>query len=186
MSAIVSIAGSLPKELPLLLIGAGLGNLSLAQTLRKSGLATPSHIRIFDQFRATSRPSYSLTLHPWGYEDIQEVVGDKKPIAFCAVDASLGGKGRVERRVFDIETGATVGRIDGYGDKSIRVNRGVLGQMLKDGLSIDFEKKFERFEAVRDEDGREAIRAWFVDGESVLGSGIIAGDGVHSKGTPSY
>lgn len=90
----------------------------------------------------------------------------------------------VESRLFDLETGKPVGKLDLPAEgRCIRTNRGSLKDLLSDGLSIEYEKKFERFEHVQDKSGREAIRAVFDDGSEVYGSAIIGGDGVHSTGT---
>jgi hypothetical protein len=148
----------LQAHLPLLLIGAGLANTSLAQTLRLTGYYNPTQVRIFDKFKSTTSPSYSWTAHDWATDKLDELTGKGQTSFFSStvVDGDVGGTGVVEDRLMELTTGEPLGdvRIRGKeGEKSMRVGRGSVRNMLNQGLEIEFERTFERFERVRDEDG---------------------------------
>lgn len=54
--------------------------------------------------------------------------------------------------------------------------------MIKGGINVESRMEFLRFEEVVDAEGRTAVRAFFKDGTEVLGSAIVGGDGLRSKG----
>lgn len=151
------LVSKLPPDLPLLLIGAGLANTALAQTLRLTGYYKPSQVRIFDKFKATTSPSYAWTAHSWATEPLDSLTGnDTSFFKSTVIDADVGGTGVVEDRVMELTTGKPLpgARIRGKdGEKSMRVGRGLVRNMLNNGLEIEFERTFERFEKVHDEAG---------------------------------
>ncbi|CDZ97362.1 fad binding domain-containing protein [Phaffia rhodozyma] len=175
------IVRSLPSELPVLLIGGGLANLSLAQTFHRNGLVPKVDYRIFDSYSATSKPNYSLTLHEWSLRPMEKLFRKKNWLDKAAVDRAAGGVGMVESKIFDLESGKPVGELElENGGRSVRANRGSLKDLLTDGLEVEYKKVFKRFEHVKDGTGREGIQAFFDDGSHAFGSALIGADGVHS------
>lgn len=182
-SSAARLVSALPTELPLLLIGSGLANLTLARALTEAGKGSPSHLRLFEQFQATSHPHYSLNLHQYASAPLEKALKSPGLIDGATVDYPLGGRGRIESNAFDLETGAVLAPLDLPKGRTAHVNRARLGAVIAGNkLAVEHGKKFERWELVCDPDGREAVRVVFADGTEAVGCAIIGGDGVHSAG----
>lgn len=163
-----------------LIIGAGLGGLTLAQTLRKQNVP----FTIFERDLPVDRSQgWSLGLS-WILEPLMSSIPteDKPPIRWCAANASLG--------LEDSHISEGTCFMDGYtgeviqkglrkfeGVKEVRVNRKKLREWLLIGVSVEWGKRFVRYE--EDADG---VTAYFEDGTHVRGSMVVGADGVNSPG----
>jgi hypothetical protein len=184
MASSARLVSSLPTELPVLLIGGGLANLTLARALTVAGKGSAGHHRLFEQFSASSHPHYSLNLHQYASALLEKALKSPGLIDNATVDYPLGGRGRVELNVTDLETGKVLAPLDLPKGRTAHVNRARLASVIAGGrLAVENGKKFERWELVRDPAGREAIRAIFADGTDAIGCAIVGGDGVHSAGS---
>lgn len=61
---------SMPKQ-PIVILGSGIGGLTLGRCLRQKGI--PSII--YDKATSSPRHSYGITLHPWAYKPLLQVLG---------------------------------------------------------------------------------------------------------------
>lgn len=184
-SVATRLVSALPNELPLLLIGGGLANLTLARALADQGHGSSAHVRLFEQFPATSRPQYSLNLHQWAAAPLAKTLRQPNLVDEVTVDRDLGGPGRVESSVFDLETGDALAPLDLPKGRTARVQRAELAAAIsKQKLAVEHGKTFVRWEVVRDPQGHEAVSAVFEDGSEAIGCAIVGGDGVHSAGAP--
>lgn len=192
-----SVVRSLPGRLPLLLIGSGLANASLARTLSVHGYSDEDqHFRMFDQHSAHHQTSYALNVQSWATDGLDHLVRRGRPkhgdqpgfVHSATVDAQHGGKGGVRPQLLSITTNQAVADLQGVSEGTnvaatqARVKSGVFLRSVKANVPVQYNKKFVDFEHLVDENGREAVKAWFEDGSSAIGSAIIGGDGVRSKG----
>jgi len=174
-----------------LLIGSGLANLTLARTLQIHGYSDPDlHFRLFDKSNKHARRHQSLNLQSWATDPLEALLLRNKPhfgeqpgfFQSCAVDAHHGGAGYVSTKIGNLKTIKPITDMNEAEGRTVRYKRQELEDMIKGGVNVEHEKEFVRFEEVVDQEGRTAIKAYFKDGTEVLGSAIVAGDGMRSTG----
>jgi 2-polyprenyl-6-methoxyphenol hydroxylase-like FAD-dependent oxidoreductase len=177
---------SRPASNPILIVGGGIGGLSLAQGLKRAAIP----FRVFERddgasFRAQG---YRIRLGPNGIDSLAKLL--PKPLldllGRACSDVVPGFHG------YDAVTGAPrqgsgppPGRPGGPGGPGApgsvgtgwNADRVVLRNVLLMGLEghVEFGKRFDRYE--QDSDG---VTAHFADGTSARGSLIIGADGVRS------
>ena len=131
---------SLPKstDLPVIIIGAGIGGLLLAQQLRKSN--TPYQIFERDSDFSTRGAGWGLTLH-WSLPALRELL--PKDLLSRLPDTYVD-RAAVERNedstfpFFDLTTGEKKGAVPRAGENErIRVSREKLRQLLATGIDIE-------------------------------------------------
>jgi 2-polyprenyl-6-methoxyphenol hydroxylase-like FAD-dependent oxidoreductase len=152
-------------------IGAGLGGLALAQGLRRAGIDVTVYER--DSGLASRRQGYRLHIDPDAHDALAEVLPPRlvrlfhrtagTPNArFTALDDQLNQVATVDAETVDFA-----------------VDRLVLRQILLAGIedAVVFGKEFERF---------EGQTAHFTDGTSVCPDVLVAADGVNSAVRRQY
>jgi len=171
------------SRLKVIVIGAGLGGLCLAQALRRRGI----DVEVFERDKTPwDRPQgYRLHLDSDGIDALSQVLTPEifqlfdatsmTALPFTAiVDPSLA----IQRRLPDDEHGSTQ-------DHSIRgpsshrnVDRATLRQILLAGLDefVHFGKTFSHYEI----DG-SGVTATFEDGTKVRGNLLVGADGIRSR-----
>ncbi|KAI9039146.1 FAD-dependent monooxygenase [Aspergillus affinis] len=163
-----------PESLPILIIGAGISGLILAQYLRRSGIA----YQIFERDASISARAggWGLTMHwalPALYELLPEDVKVQLPESFVNKEAVQNGdKGRYQ--FFDLATGEALCSVPAA--ERIRVSRSRFRQLLTTGVDVQWSKTLED---VQYHDDSVTVR--FGDGTSYHGAIVVACDGSHSR-----
>ncbi|KAJ5563811.1 hypothetical protein N7513_000053 [Penicillium frequentans] len=158
---------------PILIIGAGISGLILAQYLQRREIS----YEIFDRDSAFDARSggWGLTLH-WALPALRQLLPDhlvaRLPETFVNKDAAArGDMGRFQ--FFDLKSGRAL--YDVPAEERIRVNRGRLRELLTSGLDIQWNKNFVNIESLE-----SVITARFEDGSSSTGCLLVAADGARS------
>lgn len=178
----------MPSNFKVIIIGSGLGGLSLAQSLRRAGVAFEIFERDITPF---DRPQgYRLHLDGDAINTVNEVLTPElqtlfnetshwtKPNTSIMTTDSL----RVVKRILtkdDLGTGVWDTTTEPETPVHCNVDRSVLRQILLTGTSdsIRFGKKFERYEST----GDNSVTVYFADGTTVTGSCLVGADGVNSR-----
>ncbi|KAK1141608.1 hypothetical protein N8T08_008872 [Aspergillus melleus] len=159
---------------PILIIGAGISGLILAQYLRRSGIA----YQIFERDASIGARAggWGLTLHwalPALYELLPEDIKSRLPETFVNKEAVKNGdKGRYQ--FFDLATGEALCSVPAA--ERIRVSRSRFRQLLTSGVDVQWSKALED---VQYHDDSVTVR--FEDGTSYRGSIVVACDGSRSR-----
>ncbi|CAI7652807.1 unnamed protein product [Penicillium glandicola] len=159
---------------PILIIGAGISGLVLAQYLQRHDIA----FRIFDRDSAIDARSggWGLTLH-WSLPALRELlpehIVERFPETFVNKEASARGDvGRFQ--FFDLKSGDVLYNTPAA--ERIRVSRVRLRQLLTTGVDVQWDKNLRNVESTADE-----ITAHFEDGTSYTGRLLVACDGSRSR-----
>ena len=183
-----SIPSTMPQQHPKILItGAGIAGLSLAQGLKQASI--PFHIYERDTSSSFRAQGYRIRLGPDGAGGLKRLLPEHLWRAFEATCAEVVHGGRQ----IDAQTGETAewggpggpggpggglrGRAVPMG-KAYNVDRAVLRDVLLSGLEdrISFGKRLERYEA----HGDREIDAYFTDGTTERGTFLVGADGIRS------
>jgi 2-polyprenyl-6-methoxyphenol hydroxylase-like FAD-dependent oxidoreductase len=169
-----------------LIIGAGIGGLCLAQGLRRAGV----EVAVFERNRARTDwlQGYRIHISPHGSRSLHECLPPELWEAFVATSGSpTSGFGflteQLQQLLFmDSELIGASGTDPVNGHHAI--SRITLRQVLLSGLDsvVEFDKEFTGFE--RRPDGR--VRALFADGTSATGDVLVAADGANSRVRGQY
>lgn len=170
------------KKLPVLIAGAGIGGLCLAQGLRKAGV----DMLVFEKDQSESyRPQgYRLKLEADAAEALRESLPTDVYEAFEA-SCAISTFGESD---FEPITGSCIkSRVGGglAGNQGLRatytVDRAVFRRMLMSGIEdkIVFDKELTSFEEVVEE-GNSSVIAHFRDGGHVRGGFLVGADGSRS------
>lgn len=166
---------------PVLIIGAGLGGLTLAQSLRKHNV--PFLIFERDESPTSRGQGWSLGLS-WTVEPLLKgIITDDKPSLKAACidyalgeDVTVGGEGSCFMDGVSGEMLASAMKkfenVTEY-----RVNRTNMRGWLSIGVEVQWGKKFVKY--IEDNGGVEVT---FADGNKVRGSVLVGADGVSSHG----
>ncbi|PLB52389.1 FAD binding domain protein [Aspergillus steynii IBT 23096] len=161
-------------SLPILIVGAGISGLILAQYLRRSGIAYQIFER--DASIAARAGGWGLTLHwalPALYELLPEDVKERLPETFVNKEAvKSGDKGRYQ--FFDLASGEALCSVPAA--ERIRVSRSRFRQLLTTGVDVQWSKPLQD---VQYHDDSVTVR--FEDGTSYQGSIVVACDGSRSR-----
>lgn len=153
---------------PICIIGAGLGGLTLGQSLLKRGIPAV----IYDRSSSKSRHSYGITLHKSTYQPLSNALG-LDPAAFrkeIAVDAGCGGSGNIDPSCLAHPSGSIT-------RDSFRANRQKLELLLRKDLDIRWEHQLDKVEYGHDEE----VKLCMSGGQEVTTNHVIASDGPHSR-----
>lgn len=158
------------SQLQISIIGAGIAGLVLGKCLAKRGI--PAVLFERDAFRPSSpRHNYGITLEPWAYRHLLPYLDldDRTFRSKIAVDAAVGGTGRVERcrQPNTATTDATA---------SFRANRSKLESLLSEGLDIRWEHALADIKPTS-----TGNTLTFRNGKQLQSQVVIGTDGVHSQ-----
>lgn len=159
---------------PILIIGAGISGLALAQACRKEGLP----YRIFERDESpTSRSAgWGITLNS-GLPHFKSLVPQDilARLSEATVDTEAVGAGvKGEFPFFDLSTGEIKWKIPATTER-LRISRNRLRGLLLLGVDVEWGRTITN--VVRDEAG---IQAYFSGGTSASGSFLVACDGAHA------
>ncbi|KZF23445.1 FAD binding domain protein [Xylona heveae TC161] len=159
---------------PILIIGAGISGLTLAQALRKNNI--PFEIFERDASPESRGTGWGLTIH-WALQDFYELlpqqVVDRLPETYvnrAAVERGENGN----FMFFDLSNGEEKCRVPP--NKRIRVSREKLRKVLMDGVDVKWSKKLADINI-----GPDSVTASFDDGTSYKGSMLVGCDGSRSR-----
>lgn len=170
---------------PVLIIGAGLGGICLAQALKKNNI--PFKLFEQDEHHNLRTQGYRLRIAEDGVDALKESLTPDLFALFqktCAITAGFGV--RVKPDGTPIPTGpeGLPGPPPGtMSDEAYTVDRSTFREALLTGIEEQtfFGKSFDYYEL--SEDG---ITAYFSDGCVVQGSLLVGADGVHSRVRKQY
>jgi 2-polyprenyl-6-methoxyphenol hydroxylase-like FAD-dependent oxidoreductase len=151
---------------PIVIVGAGLGGLTLSRALRSHGIASV----IYERSKNVPRNNYAITLHPSCYMPLSRMLGLEETDfrKSVAVDAALGGQGRLHHSSYSE-------------DGSFRAHRGTLEAMMSKDLDIRWESPLISVKSVDSH-----LIANFGNGKIIDTDVLIASDGVHSVVRKSF
>ncbi|KAK6846368.1 monooxygenase [Apiospora arundinis] len=154
-----------------LILGAGLGGLSLAQALRKRGIS----FEIFERDRHDLErlQGWTVSVHSM-VEDMRESVADDMP-PFKMVDHLDSVNVPCEFAYYNPDSTAKMGYRDDGSQTYMWANRSTLRQWLSTHVNIQYDKQ-----AVRIEEGEKTVTVHFKDGSSATGDILVGAEGVHS------
>jgi 2-polyprenyl-6-methoxyphenol hydroxylase-like FAD-dependent oxidoreductase len=158
---------------PVIIIGAGVSGLTLAQACRKKNI--PYRIYERDESVTSRGAGWGLTIH-WALSTFKALLPDElvSRLSECYVNrgaVEAGEKGSFT--FFDLSTVEPRWQVPAA--ERIRVSREKLRKLLLTGLDVQWSKDFQNVEVI---DG--AVKATFSDGTSCLGSMLIGCDGANS------
>ncbi|KAL2127911.1 hypothetical protein VTI74DRAFT_9999 [Chaetomium olivicolor] len=168
-----------PDQKPILIVGAGISGLLLAQHLRKTG-AHPFRIFERDDGLATRGLGWGLTLH-WSLPALRSLLPEdlvaRLPEAY--VDRKAVEEGRASQfPFFDLSTGELKAKTPTAPESQrIRVTRDRFRRLLSEGLKIEWNKAVNNVETAAD----GTVTISFDDGSSAEGSLVVACDGGSSR-----
>ncbi|MFG1643852.1 FAD-dependent oxidoreductase [Amycolatopsis sp. NPDC049252] len=155
------------------IIGAGLGGLSLAQGLSRAGI--PCQVYERDAAPDARLQGYRLHINGAGDTALHEVLRPELHELFRAT----AGRALPRTNVYDERLSLVTTLVDE--GTHLNVNRFTLRQILLHGQEIRYGKRFTGYEL--DEDG---VTAHFADGTSARGTVLVGADGVHSPVRQQY
>ncbi|WP_370970955.1 FAD-dependent oxidoreductase [Amycolatopsis sp. cg9] len=156
-----------------IIIGAGLGGLSLANGLSRAGI--PCRIYERDESAGARKQGYRLHIGDVGDSALREVLRPELHELFRAT----AGRALPHTNVYD-ERLELVTRLADEGTH-LNVNRFTLRQILLHGREVCYGKRFTHYET--DEDG---VTAYFADGTSARGGLLVGADGINSPVRRQY
>ncbi|RDI60380.1 FAD-dependent oxidoreductase [Nocardia pseudobrasiliensis] len=157
-----------------LVIGAGIGGLCLAQGLKRAGIPCAVYER--DESPQSRLQGYRLHIAALGIRALREVLPDELYARFEAT--SLRPRPIVPR--FDDQL--VLRAITEFPEPGVNVNRMTLRHILLSELDdVHFGKRLTRFDS--DNDG---VTAYFADGATARGRVLVGADGVHSPVRRQY
>lgn len=167
---------------PILISGAGLASLLLAQSLRRS--AIPFRVYERDASLAFRGQGYRLRLSNEGLDAIESVLGPEDFARFYDKCGKTGGAGFTD---LDAITGERADdRVDvnrqqltSRDSKTVGIARGEMRRLFFEGLedNVEFQRQVNGYELI---DG--GVRAVFSDGtKSEVGEMLVGGEGIKSR-----
>ncbi|RKO87283.1 hypothetical protein BDK51DRAFT_19711 [Blyttiomyces helicus] len=162
------------KQTPtVLIVGAGIAGLALAQMLRKQGIS----FEIFERDPSpTVRPQgWALSLNWILPELLPAFPLDLPPLATAAVEAELGLAS--ESAFYDATTKQLLWRGGNNSREFIRVNRAAFRDWLKTHIDVNWNRRFSRYET----GPSGLVTVFFEDGSAATGHVLVGADGIQSK-----
>lgn len=162
--------------LPLLIIGAGVSGLTLAQACRKQQIP----YRIFERDASATHRSagWGLTLN-WALPTFRDLLPDdileRLPETYVNKEAVEAGE-RGSFTFFDLSSGEAKWNVPA--SERIRVSRERLRKLMLSGLDVEWNKSLVDVQKAKEGQG---VIAHFSDGTSARGSILIGCDGANSQ-----
>ncbi|KAJ4340441.1 hypothetical protein N0V87_002425 [Didymella glomerata] len=168
---------NMENDVPVLIIGAGISGLLLAQQLRQ--LEIPFQIYERDSSFTARGSGWGLTLH-WSLPALHELLPEHLLSRLRETYVDLGAVERGEGSTFpffDLTTGERKGGVPQAGENQrIRVSRERLRNLLATDIEIQWGKSFKELS-----DYKTAVVAHFEDGTEVRGRMLFGCDGNRSR-----
>ncbi|WP_043670507.1 FAD-dependent oxidoreductase [Streptomyces xylophagus] len=167
-------------RLRVMVIGAGLGGLCLAQGLRRRGVDVTVYER--DDALLVRNQGYRLYIDPTG----DRVLRESLPAELYDLFRATAGYPPLRIVKLDDQVNETRVLEDDPDETPISVDRLTLRQILFEGLAdhVAFGKKLVRYDTSATGDG--PVTAHFADGTTATGDVLIAADGVNSAVRRQY
>ncbi|OTB11661.1 hypothetical protein K445DRAFT_26381 [Daldinia sp. EC12] len=157
-----------------LIVGAGLGGLTLAQIFRKNGI--PFEIFERDEHDVARTQGWSLTMHtfvPTILDDLLEAIPDDMPnLRDCAHHLNPLN---LETQVVFYFHNDRLGTENSPSTPTLRLNRLLLRQWLSTGVNVQYGRVASKIERVGDKMGVS-----FTNGTTAIGDILIGADGANS------
>ncbi|KAL3427733.1 hypothetical protein PVAG01_01242 [Phlyctema vagabunda] len=150
---------------PIVIIGAGLGGLTLGRCLRHYGI--PSIL--YEKMPLVARHGYAITLHASTYKPLLRVL-DMDEATFKRRVAVDGADGVISPRLLVYDRALLQ-------PSSFRVHRGKLEDLLREGLDVYPEHALDKVDETPE--GRPLLR--LQNGETLSSNCVVGVDGVHSS-----
>ncbi|KAL8913331.1 MAG: hypothetical protein Q9171_001808 [Xanthocarpia ochracea] len=164
-----------PREAHILIIGAGITGLVLAQALKKHGVAFEIFER--DPDVAARGRGWGLTIH-WSLDTflslLPQHIVDKLPQVYVDPEASKSGENG-NFLFFDLRSGETRWKVPP--NKRIRVSRERLRALLLEGLDVQWSKTLMSISTP----DSNMVTAYFSDSTSATGTLLVGADGSRSR-----
>ena len=162
---------------PILIVGAGLGGVSLARALGRKGI--PYRIFERDALHSIRQQGWAISLHPWLMTDICSAISDDEAgLRALAPTAPLGL--RSEGIIYSLDQGSRQPLFkfgEDYEQSFVRVERAKFRDWLLQGVTVEWGKRLASYEERAD-----GVVAHFEDGTEVEGRALVGADGVSSRG----
>ncbi|KAL2357158.1 hypothetical protein BJ546DRAFT_836803 [Cryomyces antarcticus] len=153
-------------RMPIAIIGAGLGGLTLGRCLKQKDIP----FTIYEKAASPSRHSYGITLCGWSYQPLLQAlkVDEHAFRHLTSVDRFEGTIGHISRTslVFTMDSDASASR----------VHRGRFESFLREGLDIK-----HGYELIKLELSQQNVTGSFHNGHQIEGCLLVGADGVHSQ-----
>lgn len=167
---------------PILISGAGLASLLLAQSLRRSGI--PFRVYERDASLAFRGQGYRLRLSNEGLDAIESVLGPEDFARFYDTCGKTGGAGftgldAITGEQIEGTGGGNTTQLASRGSKTVGIARGEMRQLFFEGVEdhVEFQRHVTGYEMI---DG--GVRAVFSDGtKSEVGDMLVGGEGIKSR-----
>ncbi|RDI55177.1 FAD-dependent oxidoreductase [Nocardia mexicana] len=159
---------------PVVVIGAGLGGLCLAQGLRRAGIPCVVYER--DPSPEFRRQGYRLAIDSRGDDALRAVL----PANLHALFRTTSSHPRPAAILYDEQLVSSVD-LPAPSPVNLNVNRFTLRQILLEGIEVHFGKQFIGYD--QDSNG---VRAHFADGTQASGRMLVGADGVNSAVRQQY
>ncbi|PTB69114.1 FAD/NAD(P)-binding domain-containing protein [Trichoderma citrinoviride] len=162
-----------------LIVGAGISGLLLAQHLKREGI--PYRIFERDADLETRGTGWGLTLH-WSLAALQSLLPSELAQRICdesSVDRRADRRGEASRfPFFNLDSGELKAQTPGAVKSArIRVMRQRLRKLLAEGIEVEWGKTLREFHA----SDNGIVSALFEDGTSCTGTLLVACDGGQSR-----
>ena len=173
---------------PIIIIGAGLGGLALAQGLHKASIP----FKVFERGESITirNQGYRIRLISQGVSALRSLVDDNVWQAFeeTCPEINLDGLPTInavtcEITDADFHGSDPRGRMASSHEKPYNADRAVLREVLLTGLEehVAFEKEFSHYELTE-----SGVNAFFADGTKIAGSLLVGADGARSAVRRQY
>jgi 2-polyprenyl-6-methoxyphenol hydroxylase-like FAD-dependent oxidoreductase len=168
-----------------IVIGAGLGGLCLAQGLRKAGVSVEVYER--DRTRSRRREGFRIHLNPAGSRSLRACLPDRLWAEFMATSGPAGDFGFLTDQLDElviVEESIMYPQPADPSEDHYAVDRRTLRRLLLSGLDdvVHFGAEFVRYEPA--DDGR--VAAVFADGRRAVGDVLVGADGAYSRVRRQY
>ena len=169
---------SSPESNHVLIIGAGVGGLALAQGLKKHGIKVTIFERDLNSVHRAQ--GYRIKIFPDTVADLKYLLS---PEVWNDFESTCAETGMGESVLNAIDAHFIARRATKGGPRPYTADRGVLRVVLTKGLheELQWGKTFTRYELEGDK-----VRAHFEDGSSVLGTLLVGADGLRSPVRKQY
>ncbi|KAF9895170.1 hypothetical protein FE257_000072 [Aspergillus nanangensis] len=158
---------------PIIIIGAGLVGLTLAQALKKDGF----DFLIYDRDSSIdARPAgWGITMH-WALPALESCLPADvfARIPSIQVNPAQGGRSHDKYRFLDLETGKD--KVCLESSQHFRLNRKKFRELLSTGIDVNWGMRVTEFHATQG-----GVSVDFEDGSTVRGSMLLAVDGKRSR-----